>query len=77
MTNVGGLNYAKYRLEASQSEAFGKHKKVRPPTLCMQNELSGDNAPSVRDGAASVASSRKSSAYRTVKEAAAVTTVML
>ena len=30
MTYVGGMNYAKYRLEASQAKASGKQKKVRP-----------------------------------------------
>ena len=29
MTNIGGMNYAKYRVEASQAKASGKQKKVR------------------------------------------------
>ena len=33
MKNVGGMNYAKYRLKTSRTKAFGKHKKVRSPTL--------------------------------------------
>ena len=77
MTYVGGMNYAKYRLEASRTKAFGKHKKVRPPMLCMQYELSGGNAPSMSDGATSVAFLRRSSAYRAVEEAAAARTPML
>ena len=30
MTYIGGMNYAKYRLEASASKGLGKQKKVRP-----------------------------------------------
>ena len=44
MTYVGGMNYAKYCLEASRMKGSGKQKKVRPPTLCMQDELDRDNA---------------------------------
>ena len=44
MTYVGGVNYAKYRRKASRTKAFGKHEKVRPPTLCMQDELDRDKA---------------------------------
>ena len=51
--------------------------KVRPPTLCMRDETGSDNAPSVRDGATSMAFSRRSSAYRAVEEAAAARTAML
>ena len=76
MTYVGGMNYAKYRLEASRTKCFGKHKKVRPSMLCMQDELSGGNAPSMSDGATSVAFSRRSSAYRAVEDAAAARTIM-
>ena len=47
--------------------------RLRPPKLCVQDE----NAPSVRDGATSVASSRPSSAYRAVEEAAAERTAVL
>ena len=71
MTYVGGMNYAKYRLEASRAKAFGKHKKVSPSTLCMLDDLDRDNAQSIRDGATSIASSRQSSAYGSVEEAAA------
>ena len=71
-----GMNYAKYRLEASRSKAFGKQKKVRLPTLCMQDELDPDNAQTIRDGATSTASSRRSSEYRAVEEAAAAKTAM-
>ena len=39
MTYVGGMNYAKYRLEASRAKSAGKQKKTRPPTLCVQEEL--------------------------------------
>ena len=57
------MDYAEYRLEeASRPEVFGNHKKVRPPTLCMREEI-GDNTPSVQDGATSLAASRRSSAY--------------
>ena len=78
MTYVDGMNYAKDRLEASQTKAFRKRKKVRPPTLCTQDELGGDNANSVSDGATFVASSRRSSsAYRAVEETAAAKTIML
>ena len=37
MNDIGGMNYAKYRLEASQAKASGKQKKVRPPTLCVES----------------------------------------
>ena len=77
MTYVGGINYAKYRLEASRPKAFGKQEKVRPPTLCMQDELDRDNAQSIRDGTTSIASSRRSSAYRAAEEATAARTAML
>ena len=69
MSNVGGMNYAKYRLEACRAKASDK-QKTRPPTLCVQDELA-------RDGATSTTSSRRSSAYRTVEEVAAARTAML
>ena len=77
MMYVGGMNYAKYRLEASRTKAFEEQKKVRPPTLCMQDELDCANAQSFRDCATSMASSRRSSAYRAVEVAAAARTAML
>ena len=77
MTYVGGMNYAKYRLEASRMKSLGKGKKVRPTTLCMQDELNRDNAQSIRHYSTSIASSRKSLAYRAVEEAAAARTAML
>ena len=50
MTCVGGMNYAKYRLEGvCRPNVYGKPKKVRPSTLYMGVEMGGDNAPSVRD----------------------------
>ena len=69
MTYVGGMNYAKYRLEACRAKTSGK-QKTRPPTLCVQDELA-------RDGAKSTTSSRRSSAHRAVVEAAAARTAML
>ena len=68
MTYVGGMNYAKYRLEACRAKASGK-QRTRPPTLCVQDEL-------IRDGTASTTSSRRSSAYRAVEEAAAARTAL-
>ena len=56
MTYVGGMNYAKYRLESSQVKASGKQRKVRPPTFCIENELYRDNASSIRDGSISTTS---------------------
>ena len=50
MTYVGGMNYAKYRLEASRAKSAGKQKKTRPPTVCVQEELARDSASSCRDG---------------------------
>ena len=50
MTYVGGMNYAKYRLDACRAKTSGK-QKTRPPTLCVQDET-------VRDGATSTTSSR-------------------
>ena len=43
----------------------------------MQDELGGNSALSIRDGATSNASSRRSSAYRAVDDAAAAKTAML
>ena len=69
MTYVGGMNYAKYRLEACRVKTSGK-QTTRPPTLCVQDELA-------RDATASTTSSRRSSAYRAVEEAADARTAML
>ena len=69
MSYVGGMNYAKYRLEACRAKASGE-QKTRPPTLCVQDDLA-------RDSATSTTSSRRSSAYRAVEEAAAARTAML
>ena len=76
MTYVGGMNYANYRLEACRAKASGK-QKMRPPALCVQDELTRENASSYRDGTMSTTSSRRSSAYRAVEEAAAARTAML
>ena len=76
MTYVGGMNYAKYRLEACRAKTSGK-QRTRPPTLCVQDELTRENASSCRDGTASTTSSRRSSVYRAVEEAAAARTAML
>ena len=56
MTYIGGINYAKYRLEASQAKASGKEKKVRPPTLCVESELNRNNASFIRDATISTTS---------------------
>ena len=77
MTYIGGMNYAKYHLEGSQAKASGKQKKVRPPTLCVENELNRDNASSVCDSTVSTSSSRRSSACRAVEEAAAARSAIL
>ena len=78
MTYIGGKNYAKYRLEASQAKASGKQKKLRPPTLCVERELNRDNASSIRDGTISTTtSSRRSSEFRAVEEAAVARTARL
>ena len=78
MTYLGGMNYAKYRLEeATLLKVFGKHKKAPPPTLCMRDEIGGDNKPSVRYGATSIAFSRRSPTDWDVEEAAASRTAML
>ena len=69
MTYVGGMNHAKYRLEACRAKTSGK-QKTRPPILCVQDELA-------RDGTTSTTSSRRSSAYRAIEEAAAGRTAML
>ena len=76
MTFVGGMNYAKYRLEACRAKASGK-QKMRPPALCVQDELTRENASSYRDGTVSTTSSRRSLAYRAVEEVAAPRTAML
>ena len=69
MTYVGGMKYAKYRLEACRAKTSGK-QRTRPPTLFVQDELA-------RDSTTSTTSSRRSSAYRAVEEAAAARTAML
>ena len=72
------MSYAKYHLEeASRQKAFGKHKKVRTPILCMRDEMGGDNAHYVRDDVTSVASLRRSSSYRAAEEVAAGRTAVL
>ena len=76
MTYVGGMNYAKDRLEACRAKTSGK-QKMRPPALYRQDELTRENASSFRDGTVSTTSSRRSSAYRAVEEAAAARTAML
>ena len=43
----------------------------------MQDEPGGDNASSMSDGSTSIASSRRSSAYRGVEKATAARTAML
>ena len=50
---------------------------MRFPAFCVQDELSRENASSFRDGTLSTTSSRRSSAYRAVEEAAAAMTAML
>ena len=77
MTYIGGMSYAKYRLESSQAKASGKQKKLRPPALCVEEELNRDNTSSIRDGTISNTSSRRSSVFRAVEEAAAARTAML
>ena len=77
MTYIGGMNYAKYRLEASQAKASGKQKKICPPSSCVESELNRDNASSFRDGTISTTSPRRSSAFRAVEVAAAARTAML
>ena len=76
MTYFGGTNYAKYRLEACPAKASGK-QKMRPPALCVQNELTRENVSSYRDSTVSTTSSRRSSPYRAVDEAAAARTAMI
>ena len=76
MTYIGGINYAKYRLEACRAKAYGE-QKMRPPAFCVQDELTRENASSFRDGTVSTTSSRRSSAYMAVQEAAAARTAML
>ena len=50
---------------------------MRPPALCVQDELTRENASSFRDGTVPTTSSRLSSVYRAVEEAAAARTAML
>ena len=67
MTYVGGMSYAQYRLEEAskaKAKASGKQKKAPMLTVYMRGVLCGEDAVSTRDGATSVASSRRSSAYR-------------
>ena len=76
MTYIGGMNYAKYCLEACRAKASSK-QMIRPPALCVQDELTRENASPLRDGTISTTSSRRSSAFRAVEEAAAARTAML
>ena len=76
MTYVGGMNYAKYRLEACEAKASGK-QRMRPPALCVQDELTRENASPYCDGIVSTTSSRRSSVNLAFEEAAAARTAML
>ena len=76
MTYVGGMNHARYRLEASRAKSAGKQKTTPPPALRVQEEEARDGASSYRDGTTSSTSSRRSSAYRAVEEAAAARTML-
>ena len=75
MNYVGGMNYAKYRLEACRAKTSGKQRTH--PQHYVQDELTRENASSYREGTVSTTSSRRSSAYRAVEEAAAARTAML
>ena len=77
MTYVGGMNYAKFRLEASRANSSDRQKKMRAQAICVQDELARNSASSYRDGTASTTSSRRSSAFRAVVEAAAARKAML
>ena len=76
MTFIGGMNYAKCRLEACRAKPSVK-QKMRPPALCVQDEPTRENASSFRDGTVSTTSLRWCSACRAVEEAAAARTAML
>ena len=50
---------------------------MRPPALCVQDEVARDSASSYRDGTASTTSSRRSTLFRAVEEAGAARTAVL
>ena len=71
MSYVGGMNYAKNRLlEATETKASGKGRKVRPPALLAQTAATRPHGASRSARPSSDATSRRSSAYKAEHEAA-------
>ena len=71
MSFVGGMNYAKTRLqEAAAPRPSGKGKQIRPPALLAQTGTTGPHGDSRSSSPSSKAAKARSSAYRAVHEAA-------
>ena len=71
MSYIGGMNYAKARLqEATAPRPSGKGKQIRPPALLAQTGTTGPHGDSRSSSPSSKAMSARSSAYRAVHEAA-------
>ena len=71
MSYVGGITYAKTRLlEATGTRVSGMARKVRPPALLTQTAAAGPHGTSRSASPSSEATSRRSSAYKAVHEAA-------
>ena len=78
MTYVGGMSFTKQRKEdINRPRAYGKHKKIRHPTLLLGSKIGAEGAPRARSGAGSEASSPRSSAHKAVEEGTTERTVML
>ena len=68
---VGGMNYAKTGLlKAVEPRASAKGRKVRPPALLAQTAATGPDGTSRSASPSSEATSKRSSAYRAIYEAA-------
>ena len=71
MSYIGGMNYARVRLqEATAPRPSGKSKQVRPPSLLARTGTTGPHGDSRSSSPSSKAASARSSAYRAVHEAA-------
>ena len=71
MSYVGGMNYAKARLEeATAPRQSVKGKQTRPPALLAQTSATGQHGDSCSSSPSSKAASARSSAYNAVHQAA-------
>ena len=72
------MNYAKTRLlEATGTKSSGRGRKVRPPALLAQTATTAPHSTSRSASPSSEATSRRSSAYKAVHEAAVARKALL